>query len=1701
MNNFRFSSREALASLGGSASRYHHNLEALRILKACEAEKREATPSEQVSLSRYTGWGDTEVHKRAFPSGNAEQYAPDEQIAAILNQGERLSLEASVLNAHYTSLPIIASIYEALAHLGFSPIPNTPVRILEPAIGGSGNFIGMLPEEWAAHSRIYGVEIDPLSARIAKLLYPEAYIYNQAFEDIKLPYDYFDLIISNVPFSQVGVVDSSIKEKHLKSSLHDYFFVKAALLAKPNGLIAFITSRYTLDKQNTATRAWLARRTEFLGAIRLPETAFQANAGTQVITDVIFLRKRTAQEIASYTPTNDATWVNTQAESYGTYLQPIDINHHYITNPQYMLGTPSLGHGMYNNNSLRLKAKGEDVAKLATRQLIAQLPPSIWSYADSEEVELNAEIALDLTDPTEGLVKEVEINSAFNSALASVYHAAKKLIQAESQSETDEFIEGLRAELNTAYTAFFSTYGPINKLANQRKCDKTHPCMPLLLALEEKSGEAWVPAAIFTRRAVRGETLHTENLTPYEALILSYNKFARINLKFIAEQLKINPDDAFNALSEHVFRTPDNQVVSRSEYLSGNIREKIEEAERMLLVDATFQRNIDELRAVLPLPLPPGDVPIRLGSPWIPAPIIKQFIRHLIPAYSGDVNHLSMLSSWHVDTRNWPASDSIEAQSTWGTKRGNALWLIECGLNLRTPNIYDMVFDKPVLNQEETANAQAKLEEIKAAFLDWVWKDATRTEELCTIYNEKYNVYRERHYDGSHLTLPGLSTDITPRPHQKDAVWRALCSRSTSLGHVGGAGKTGTVVMTAYEMRRLGIAHRPVVAVPNHLPEQWAAEARKFYPGIKLYCPDKEALSRKERGTLLSRIATADYDLMIIPHTALKLLPIKPETEARFIEEELATLREFLQQTDAKNNRRSHKEIQRKIKAQENKLKELHQRIKRDSLSTISFEECGIDALFVDEAHEFKNLGFTTKATRIAGMNNTNSQRAYDLYLKTRILYEQRGRFISATATPVSNSLTEVFWNLRMHLPWRLKELGIEHFDDWAQTFCDSQQSIEMKPDGSGFRMNTRFSRVTGLPELSAIWREALDVRTIKLERPEIYGGKPYVVEIPASAALKKIIKSLAKRSENLRNVTPDVDNMLSITNDGRRAALDIRLFNPSLPPTPFSKIAYCAELVSQIHRKYEADKACQLIFCDLGTPKIHELKEDETLELQDDTEEEIQEELKNGSFYNALKQRLIKAGVPTSQIAFIHEAKTAKAKAELFAKMNDGSIRVMIGSTQKCGTGMNAQERLIAVHHLDTPWRPADIDQRNWRAQRPGNKYPDVYIFQYVVTNSFDAFSWSVLEQKSRYISQLMAGEITARTAENVDEVVLTAAQIKAIASGNPAIMEKVGIEAELAKLSRLYSAWLNDQHLFSRDARDIPEANRRHALRIELLRQAIKQRDESTSVFHLTENKKTTVYEFDDAENRLQLYAAMIAKEATQSGSARRLIGTYKGFHIIITSGKLMANARNLLDAVNIYLRAQFDEEEIELKCPSLNTFRHSIQGALSGIEEQIAYLQSRIATNDKKLQDIQAHSTISWPHTDRLRELEARLATLDAELTATEEPTKDENQQELIEEVEETETTPVEVSPELIFDLGIEPLTKDKAIAAIATIATSASRLQPKQAEPITPPALPPAAIPAQPPAFHQLSLFAERPAPPVKPQRIPKSQPNTQQLSLF
>ena len=1377
---------------GTQKEKVRRNIEAIKLLHKLEDENRLANKEEQEILSKYVGWGGL---PDVFDENKDNWSKEYNELKEILTDDEYKSARASTLTAFYTPPIVINAIYNALKNMGVEQ-----ANILEPSCG-TGNFLGMLPQEMQS-SKLYGVELDSISGKIAKQLYQKANIKVQGYEKADLPDSFFDIAIGNVPFGDFKVNDKRYDKNNFL--IHDYFFAKTLDKVRPGGVIAFITSKGTMDKASPEVRKYLAQRADLLGAIRLPDNTFTKNAGTKVTSDIIFLQKR--ENLTDIMP----DWVYLDRDENN-----ITMNKYFVDNPDMILGKMEMVstaygydstckaeedtnleeqlnyaitniHGELQNNSIENEIEQEDTS-------IPAIPTvKNYSYAivddklyfrENSKMILQDELPLTAQNRIKGLILLRE--------------QVRELIDFQMEDYSDEEIHIAQAKLNELYDRFTKEYGLINSRANETAFSNDSSYF-LLCSLEKIDGEGNFvgKADIFSKRTIKAKKKVLQVDTPDEALILSIQDKAKVDLDYMQQLCKIDKEEIINSLEGVIFKVPDyentNNWVTADEYLSGNVREKLKVAEQFAKEDSSFNINVEKLKEVIPKDLTASEIGIKLGSTWIPPEIIRKFIFELLdtPSYNRwdiHVKYSNITAEWYIDGKS-NDRNNVKAYTTYGTSRINAYKIIEQTLNLKDVKIFDTFIDdegrkQRVLNRKETAIACSKQDAIKEAFLNWVWEDPERRNHLVRLYNDKFNCIRPREYDGSHIGFVGMNPEIKLRTHQLNAVAHVLYGNNTLLAHEVGAGKTFEMVAAAMESKRLGLCNKSLFVVPNHIIEQFASEFLQLYPSANILVATKKDFETKNRKKFCSRIATGEFDAVIIGHSQFERIPMSIERQIALLEEQISDITKGI--ASEKSNRGENytiKQMEKTRKSLETRLEKLHKEERKDDV--VTFEELGVDKLFVDEAHNYKNLFLYTKMRNVGGIAQTEAQKSSDLFMKCRYLDEITGGkgSVFATGTPVSNSMAELYTMQRYLQYSGLKENSLEHFDNWASTFGETVTAIELAPEGTGYRAKTRFAKFHNLPELMSMFKEVADIQTaetLNLPTPEFENIN---VVVKPSEIQEEMVKALGERAEKIRSGTVDAteDNMLKITNEGRKLALDQRLMNPLLPDSESSKVNSCSENIYRIWDENSDKKSTQLVFCDLSTPK--DLKGYEKEEFID--------------VYNELKKKLIQKGIPPAEIAFIHEADNEVKKKELFSKVRKGQVRVLMGSTQKMGAGTNVQDKLIATHHLDCAWKPSDLTQRNGRMIRQGNENKKVFVYSYVTEKTFDSYMYQLVEQKQKFISQIMTSKTPARTMEDIDDKALTYGEIKALATGNPKILEKTSLDTDVAKLRLLKQEFMNQKY-----------------------------------------------------------------------------------------------------------------------------------------------------------------------------------------------------------------------------------------------------------------------------------------------------------------
>ena len=1368
---------------GAPLERFQHNLDAIRTLKAVEAENRSATAEEQAVLAQYVGWG-------GLASFLEEKNPRYDELKDLLTDAEYAAARESTLTSFYTPPVVIRSIYAALRQMGF-----TQGNILEPSCG-IGNFLGMLPENMSG-SKLYGVELDDLSGRIARQLYQRSSIAVQGFERTAFPDNFFDVAIGNVPFGQFHVADK--RYDRLNFPIHEYFIAKALDQVRPGGVIAVVTSSYTMDKRTASARKYIAQRAELLGAIRLPNNAFKAAAGTEVVSDILFLQKR--ERMVDIEP----EWVHLATNEDG-----IQMNSYFIDHPDMVLGEMKMVSGPFGPTPT-CEPYPEQPLEALLAEAVQNVHGEITAYDREEELEgedhsIEADPAVrnfsyTLVDGQiyyreNSRMNPVEVSKTAESRIRGMIElrdCVRTLLEYQTEDYPDEEIQAQQAKLNTLYDAFTRKYGLINSRGNAIAFDQDSSYF-LLCSLEILDEEKNLKrkADLFTKRTIRSHKPAEKVDTAVEALALSIGEKAHVDMEYMSRLTGKDEETLFAELTGVVFLNPDyaegvnEKYLPADEYLSGNVRQKWAVAQGKAEQDPQYQINADALAQVQPTDLTASEISVRLGATWLDTKYVRRFIFETLGTprsaqWNMKVHYSGITGEWRIEGKSTDRGN-VKAISTYGTKRINAYEIIEDTLNLKDVRIFDYVYDADgrktaVLNKKETAIAQSKQEHIKDAFAEWIWKDPDRRKAICKTYNILFNSNRPREYDGSHISFSGMNPEITLRKHQVNAIAHILYGGNTLLAHVVGAGKTFEMVAAAMESKRLGLCQKSLFVVPNHLTEQWATEFLQLYPAANILVATRKDFETKNRKKFCGRIATGDYDAVIIGHSQFEKIPMSAERQRAILEQQIDEIMVGI--SDAKREKAENftiKQMEKTKKGLQAKIDKLNDQSRKDDV--VTFEELGVDRIFIDESHYFKNLFLYTKMRNVGGIAQTEAQKSSDLFMKCRYLDEITGGrgIVFATGTPISNSMVELYTIQRYLQMSALEEQGLQHFDAWAANYGETVTAIELSPEGTGYRAKTRFAKFYNLPELMSVFKNVADIQTADMLKLPVPEAHYHNIALKPSEYQKEIVASLAERAEKVRNreVDSSVDNMLLITNDGRKLALDQRLVNPMLPSDPNSKAAKCAENVFEIWRRTAGQRSTQMIFCDLSTPK-----DDGTFSVYDD-----------------IRAKLLELGVPENEIAFIHNAKSEVQKKDLFGKVRSGQVRILLGSTQRMGAGTNCQQKLVALHHLDCPWRPSDLQQREGRIIRQGNENPEVDIYSYVTEGTFDAYLYQLVESKQKFISQIMTSKSPVRSAEDVDEQALSYAEIKALASGNPMIKEKMDLDIEVSKLKLLKSNHLSQRY-----------------------------------------------------------------------------------------------------------------------------------------------------------------------------------------------------------------------------------------------------------------------------------------------------------------
>ena len=1562
--NFRIQDNDLGA--GGPKAKYKANMEAIHLLQTLEKEERLAAPEEQEILSRYVGWGGI---PQAFEESNSSWADEYLELKNTLSPEEYRAARASTLNAFYTSPTVIRSMYEALENMGLKQ-----GNILEPSCG-VGNFMGLIPESMGK-ANMYGVELDPVSGRIAKQLYQKNKIAVQGFEETSYPDSFFDCVIGNVPFGAYQVSDRRYDRHHFM--IHDYFIAKSLDLVRPGGVVAVVTSSGTMDKQNPAVRQYIANRAELLGAIRLPNNAFQRNANTSVVSDILFFQKRDRASIEK------PEWLNLKEIPEG-----YSVNAYFAEHPEMVLGDFTTESTQYGKQEVTVKPKEgitlEEQLKEAIRNIHGTITELELSDTELEEDVVSIPADPDVKNFSFTVVNEevyYRENSVMNrmelpamtaervKGMVKIRDVTNELIQCQMEEGSDEQIIKLQGKLNEEYDTFTAKYGLISSNANKRAFSQDSSyCLLTSLEFLDDKGELKRKADIFTKRTIRRAETVTSVDTASEALAVSIGERAGVDLSYMAQLSGKTEEELTEELAGVIFKNPIGEKWEPSdEYLSGNVREKLQIAKQFAEDHSEYQVNVQYLEQVQPKDLDASEIEARLGATWISEDYITRFMAetfHTPRYYVGSkvkVQYAEVTGQWNVMGKNVDSYGNALVTSTYGTQRANAYRLLEDALNLRDTKIYDTVQDAEgehrELNRKETMLAQQKQELIKEEFKEWIFKDLHRREDLCKIYNERFNSIRPREYDGSHIQFVGMNPEITLMPHQKNAVAHVLYGNNTLLAHCVGAGKTFQMIAAGMESKRLGLSQKNLYVVPNHLTEQWGSDFLRLYPGANILVATKKDFEPANRKRFCSRIATGDYDAVIIGHTQFEKIPLSKERQIAMLEDQIADITFSIEEAAHQAGQNyTIKQLEKTKKSLQARMKKLNDQTRKDDV--VTFEQLGVDRLFVDESHSFKNLFLYTKMRNVAGISQTDAQKSSDMFMKCRYMDELTGgRGITfATGTPVSNSMTELYTIMRYLQYDTLMRMGMGHFDSWAATFGETVTAIELSPEGTGYRAKTRFARFFNLPELISIFKEAADIQTsdmLNLPVPEA----EFINEVlKPSEEQQEMVSAFSERAEEVRAslVNPTVDNMLKITNDGRKCALDQRLLNELLPDAEKSKVNTCVENAFQVWDEGKADRTTQLIFCDLSTPKG-----DGTFNVYDD-----------------VRNKLVARGIPKEEIAFIHEYNTETKKADLFAKVRAGQVRILMGSTPKLGAGTNVQDRLIALHHLDCPWKPSDLEQQEGRILRQGNQNDKVKIFRYVTENTFDSYMWQILENKQKFISQIMTSKSPVRACEDVDDTALSYAEIKALATGNEYIKEKMDLDVQVSKLKLLKA---NHTSQIYRLESDIAK---RYPVQITALKEKIAGMRVDADVvkgidlqdndhFAMTVGGKLYT---DKKEAGVALLSAASGLKSVKSAGQ---IGEYHGF-ALSSEYNFLSNTYTMTIKGKCSYKIEFGKD-------TLGNIQR-IHNALSAIGKKLADTEQNLETVQQQLKTAQEEVQKPFPKEAELSEKMERLAELNAMLNMDE------------------------------------------------------------------------------------------------------------------
>ncbi len=1550
---------------GSAKEKFRRNIEAIRTLEKVESENRIATRSEQQILSQYVGWGGL---ADAFDESKSAWAGEYQQLKELLSSQEYASARESTLNAHYTSPAIIRSIYDTLNRMGFEK-----GNVLEPAMG-IGNFFGMLPEKMQ-ESRLYGVELDGITGRIARQLYPKADIKISGFEKTDYPNDFFDVAVGNVPFGQYKVADKQYDKNNFL--IHDYFFAKTLDKVRPGGVVAFVTSKGTMDKKSPEVRKYLAQRAELMGAVRLPNTAFKENAGTEVTSDILFFKKR--DRVMDIEP----DWVHLSEDANG-----IAMNTYFAEHPEMIVGKMEMVSGPYGMES----TCQPDATRLFAEQLMDAVSRIDGEIEAVETDELANELA-DATIPADpdvknysytlvedkvyyrenSIMKPVDMSESMQErikGMVGIRNCTQELINLQLEEYPDTVIKEKQKELNTLYDTFSRKYGLINSQTNKRAFNQDSSyCLLCSLEKLDDEGNFKGKADMFTKRTIKKAEVVTSVDTATEALAVSLSEKAKVDLSYMAELTGKEIDTIKEELTGIIFQNPvTDRWEAADEYLSGNVRDKLQTAKIYAENHPEYNINVQALTQVQPTELDASEIEVRIGATWVEPKYIEDFMRdvfetpqHLFNRNTMGIQYSDVTGQWNVKGKSADYGNSL-VNMTYGTNRRNAYQILEDSLNLKDSRVYDTVIEDGketrVLNKKETMIASQKQEAVREAFKNWVFEDQERRQDLVAKYNKLFNSTRPREYDGSHLKFPGMTPDIDLRPHQLNAVAHQLYGDNTLLAHCVGAGKTFEMIAAAMESKRLGLCQKSLFVVPNHLTEQWASDFLRLYPGANILAATKKDFEPANRKKFCSRIATGDYDAVIIGHSQFEKIPLSQERQIGIIERQIDEIELAIEQAKADNGERyTIKQMEKSRKSLMTRLEKLNDTSRKDNV--VTFEQLGVDRLFVDESHNYKNLFLYTKMRNVAGIAQTEAQKSSDMFAKCQYLDELTGGkgITFATGTPISNSMTELYTNMRYLQYGTLQKMGLGHFDSWAASFGETQTAIELAPEGTGYRAKTRFAKFFNLPELIALFKESADIQTpdmLKLPVPE---AEYENVVLKPSEYQKEMVTSLADRAEAVRNrlVEPHQDNMLKITNDGRKLALDQRLINDMLPDEEHSKAKTCVDKAFEIWEDTKGEKSAQLIFCDLSTPKG------------------------DGTFnvYEDIRNKLMEKGVPAEEIAFIHQANTELRKAELFSKVRSGQVRFLLGSTAKMGAGTNVQDRLIALHHLDVPWRPSDIEQQEGRILRQGNRNPKVKIFRYVTEGTFDSYSWQLIENKQKFIGQIMTSKSPVRSCEDVDEAALSYAEVKALATGNPYIKEKMDLDIQVSKLKLMKANHTSQKYrLEDNIAKHYPQ-------QITILKERISglQADIQTAKTNLPADKEFFSMRVGNKvyTDKKEAGTALVEMcKEIKSVNAPAVIGEYAGFKMAVSfdsfNHKFVMNIKGQLS------------HNLEIGVDPLGNISR-INHALEAMTKELAEASTKLENVERQLETAKVEVTKPFAQEAELSEKLDRLSALNALLNMDE------------------------------------------------------------------------------------------------------------------